>query len=565
MGTRGLEIVRFRGRYYVRWHKYDGYFEGLGAQIVASIPSDPDEYQRWLQSTRSKYAAKECALERLYEIRDGSQPDDVWLPSELPRLNRYGAEYTYTIDLDREILTMNHSIHWQLGNIPRQDDMWLRAIRDSIYRYKPTISLDICSEDHMGSPALELPQPSQTIGYDFQVVIPKKDTAEMQKVFLTSVLAEVFITYKEEIVRYGMEWSPDSFPFRELAFALVFIASGRAKFHSFPAQICDPRSCIWQGCRSKHLSTSSPEWLGKEWAGYDAPLPTFGSLSHRPGNPSGASPAETIYWIEDVLVSLTLVVDGKAITDAVAWGIGQRRRTPFQVVVLSLFEVAFAEVSYHGDDDDEEPFLRISEPISLSPLRSRYCVSTHPRERPELKPGMKIQKERGELAMMMGNCTGTARRLQRWFPGLASLVSFFDAAASRRAASKHPGRLPMEVFCLILDLIDYETWKTCLVVSREFRSHCLTKYRLDDRMSIVAGPFVRRGYRKEQVLSFDFKDAQTGASFPAMRVSPASTDECNWMPVIGSDRKVLMLDTVVQFTPAGDVPVEADSDDKEDA
>jgi hypothetical protein len=44
MGTRGLEIVRFRGRYYIRYHQFDTYFEGLGAKIVASIPADPEEY-----------------------------------------------------------------------------------------------------------------------------------------------------------------------------------------------------------------------------------------------------------------------------------------------------------------------------------------------------------------------------------------------------------------------------------------------------------------------------------------------------------------------------------------
>lgn len=52
MGTRALQIVRFRKRYYIRWHQFDGYFEGLGVNIVASIPADPEEYQ-------SKYAFKE--------------------------------------------------------------------------------------------------------------------------------------------------------------------------------------------------------------------------------------------------------------------------------------------------------------------------------------------------------------------------------------------------------------------------------------------------------------------------------------------------------------------------
>jgi hypothetical protein len=38
------------------------------------------------------------------------------------------------------------------------------------------------------------------------------------------------------------------------------------------------------------------------------------------------------------------------------------------------------------------------------------------------------------------------------------------------------------------------------------------------------------------------------------------TGEYRWMPVIGSDRRALMIDVSIQFDPAKDVPVEADSD-----
>lgn len=44
MGTRGLEIVRFRRRYYIRFNRFDSYYEGLGANIVARIPASPEEY-----------------------------------------------------------------------------------------------------------------------------------------------------------------------------------------------------------------------------------------------------------------------------------------------------------------------------------------------------------------------------------------------------------------------------------------------------------------------------------------------------------------------------------------
>ncbi|CAG8887984.1 unnamed protein product [Penicillium egyptiacum] len=146
---------------------------------------------------------------------------------------------------------------------------------------------------------------------------------------------------------------------------------------------------------------------------------------------------ETMYWLEDVLVSLALVVDGESITKAATRGIEQGRAN-FQIVILSLFEVAFAGVSF---DVDVGPFIKVSDAVDLSPLRPDYCASTPPRERPELNPGMQVRRRRSEL-IMRSNCTGTIRRLRSQFPGLAALVDFFEITASRHAASKSAGILP---------------------------------------------------------------------------------------------------------------------------
>jgi hypothetical protein len=519
----------------------------------------------WLKSMRKEYAAKESALERhVYEIRDGFEPnysefsEFTTLPSELPRLDEYDfVEYIYIINLDHEVLTMNHGIHWKLGNIPRQDGLWLRAIADSIYGL-PTISLDICPEEYMASPALEYPEAKWGFDYDFRPVTPRTDIAEAPKAFLTHVLAGTLIEYKDDIITCGREWSPDSFPFRELTFALVSIASGQAKFHSFPAQLCSPRKCGRWNCESKHLHRT-PGWVNEVWAGDSAPLLEFGSPSHRPGEPPGASPMDTMYWLEDVLVSLALVVDGEAITKAATWGIEQGRAN-FQIVILSLFEVAFAEVSFDGEVG---PFIKVSYAANLSPLRPDFCSSTHPRERPVLKPEMQAQRRRGEL-IMNSNCTGTTRRLRSQFPGLAALVNFFEVAASRRAASKSQGILPTELYDRIVDFVDYDTWKACLLVSSVVRACCLRKYRLDDRMRIAAGPFKRlQENYEEPLMSFNFENMQTGKILPMRHVPHCySREECNWMPVIGSDRKALMLDVIIQFEPVGAGPVEPDSDDE---
>jgi hypothetical protein len=45
-----------------------------------------------------------------------------------------------------------------------------------------------------------------------------------------------------------------------------------------------------------------------------------------------------MYWLDDVLVSLTLVVDGAAVTKAITWGLGQGRQN-FPLVVISHVEV----------------------------------------------------------------------------------------------------------------------------------------------------------------------------------------------------------------------------------
>jgi hypothetical protein len=125
-------------------------------------------------------------------------------------------------------------------------------------------------------------------------------------------------------------------------------------------------------------------------------------MSHLPGDPPGASPTETMYWLEDVLVSLVLVIDGEALTKAVTWGITQGR-TSVQIVVMSLFEVALAE---ELSLSRKQPLVNVSKAVNISPICVKYCMSTHPRERPELQAGMKAERRHGEL-IMESNCMGT--------------------------------------------------------------------------------------------------------------------------------------------------------------
>lgn len=497
----------------------------------------------------------------------------VALPTALPRMDGYDAENVYVIDLDAEVLTMNFTVHWRLNNIPREDNRWMHAIRSSNYRYVHTIDPDRCPEEHMASLAVELRDKDGTLGTSsFRTCKPHTQLDDARhKIMLAVVASEILANYSSEIVRFGRQWRADAFPFRELTFAVVSAAAGVSSFHSFAAQICNPRSCMYFGCKSPHLG-KSPGWLEEDFAGDKAPLLEFGAMAHKPGAPAGAAPVDTMYWItEDVLVSPVLVVDGKAITEAMDWGLeetenweetweeeetgeedGKKRphSHAFYMVVLSLFEVILAEVSW-PDCAVGEPTIRLNKSLRLSPLRKDLCFSTHPRERP-------IRDPSGQpwglphTYMAMRSYRRSVQQTQDDFPGIAAMVNFFDTVASRRAAAggSSIGRLPPELYTRILDYVDYDTWKTCLVVSSGIRALCLSKYRMDDRTAIVGGPITKpHPYRGEPLLVFDFENLQTGKRAPAMRTRGDQTDVYNWMPVIGSDRKTLMADVTIQFEP----------------
>lgn len=92
------------------------------------------------------------------------------------------------------------------------------------------------------------------------------------------------------------------------------------------------------------------------------------------------------------------------------------------------------------------------------------------------------------------------------------------------------------------------------MVSPQFRTYCLEKHRLDDHARIVAGPFLtvlpEQDAEKYGLLSFDFEDMETRKIVRMMQARHhRGAEEYRWMPVIGSNRKALMVDVIVQFKP----------------
>jgi hypothetical protein len=459
-------------------------------------------------------------------------------------MDKLYADSSFIIDLDRELFTLDHDRHFQLGTMPRGDGLWRVLYPED----SDSANAEPSQQGQLPSPGLELPRPVHEVGYASQTVVPRVDTGDARKRWLMRVIAEVVQEFGAVVRQLGKQWEPKSFPFRELAFALVWIASGKAKFLSFPPGFCHPRACMADNIifgtyhQNDDSDVSLPDtgYFGRDWAGESAPLLEFGSLFHRPGQPAGASPPGTMYWLDDVLINLVLVPDGKAVTAAVAWGL-QQGRNNFQLVVMSLSKVVLAEASTAPDaNNTAETFVRVSHPLTLGPLSKEECISMG---HPELAPDHRYlsQQERSRTQL---------------YPGFAALITFFDVAGQRRSAAKSACILPNELHCRILDYVDYETWRSCSVVSPAFRAYCLLKYRIDDQLRIAPGFSPRPGNTNPL---YSFAVERTDGTGTAVQLVERKRDwKChglpahNWMPIVGAEPRALMVDVQLEFEDDGE-------------
>ncbi|KZW03044.1 hypothetical protein EXIGLDRAFT_728578 [Exidia glandulosa HHB12029] len=124
MGTNGLWSYRWRRPYYTTYNHWDSYPEGLGNELVAKIPSDPDEFARWAD-----------ALKRELDARDDGE-----LESPHHRRNGIGIEWTYVIDFDRNAFTIDGRVNIRLDKLPRQGEDW-----SPFFDRNHPASLDLCN------------------------------------------------------------------------------------------------------------------------------------------------------------------------------------------------------------------------------------------------------------------------------------------------------------------------------------------------------------------------------------------------------------------------------------
>lgn len=388
MGTRGYRIIKFKGRFWIFYNNYDSYPDGLGKSLVNGIPVDPEEYQKWLQSQRDFFAKWDSLLQKLLII----QPEDMHqlhenepyrpifhaafddrLPQDAPPFYASGfgdgyIEWTYTIDLDREVFSVDSGAHFRLKHIPRNDE-WIKALfldtegnRFLLPQLLPADSIA----------TLSLDPPSFTVSTEYETLqtrlVRPKSLDHIPRSCLTGprlrwMLFDFFQqSQQRDLCVTLLGWQAQDLPFRELAFFILCLAAGGENL-----ALVDQRHAqkpygegLYLGMITDNDSEGDPELASSLGVGY-----------HMDGLPEGSAPEETKYWFEGALICLTPQLDypgvfEKAIANAIEYGRANCTQKSFNAVLISIEYLVLIKSRPDGSVDHTELMPLVSINTNLS-------------------------------------------------------------------------------------------------------------------------------------------------------------------------------------------------------
>ncbi|KAH0539040.1 hypothetical protein FGG08_004386 [Glutinoglossum americanum] len=592
--TQGLYIHRYNGRYYVFYSHTDSYPDGLGSWIVADIPTDPDEYKKWLRRMRLKYAKIEKLLEeQVFTLTEAdhqpstdaprvSRPDYAALigdsieqiPSVLPSLGEGDViQWIYTVDLDRGVFSVDNGAHFHLDKIPRSD-VWIKALARDISGWR-NLDTKLVPKECVAHLALTPRPPAPALLEVYKSLLVKSVRAKTdfdlgsglshKYLIQLSIWHKFSIKYSARLSDFLYSWEPQDFVFREFVYAILCLASD------------DPENIRY--IPGRQLQASSGEgcrWL--EGRGRNpTPLPIFMQGCHRLGVAPGSSPTHgNSYWFGRVLVCLAVGLNQDerrkaAIGEAVAFGKKSGCRW-FDAVLISIEHIVLLRLLPGNEVEHTDAISLFSIPVH---------TSLHPEKRPAIRyaslrscphknlPGTEDQVGAGTGAIRQvvrskslgyilnydprGRMLYIAKEIERKAllkqkpvdavaealktvsPGFIALMHLFDGAAYSQLkpfASHNEGIFPTEVMHMILSHTDSETYRMCSMVSRNLRRYCERTPVFDDNAIL--------GYRAP--MTFTIANRKTGVIKDTQLHEFKEDVRTKLCPVIGSMERPSFLE-----------------------
>ena len=380
MCKRGYRIVHFRGRYYPLNDKSYGSPYDYGSDIVNEIPIDPEDYQKWLAKQRAKASEWASALEKFLHVKRpvaketkdqefddqlsetasevseealrhwtyglGGDVKDLPLPSYMPVFNDRDIQWVYVIDLDREIFSVDHGAHFKLGNIPRHG--WIDAL-DKTYNEHRLVLPALLPDNAVTSLVVKPDPPDVQLmrlyeELDIEIVtsngINGFHPAQRQEPLFCARIFQVFQRTQERVLAHLLlGWKPDDFAFREIAFTIVCLASGRhnvSLVEDWRFADDDAHGCV-------NLMNSSDQEEESEFVAH------MGVGARLNDNPAGSAPQSSMYWFEGVLVHLVARLDKPGVIPQSVARVAQRAREncpwqPVDAVLISIAHVVLVRV-----------------------------------------------------------------------------------------------------------------------------------------------------------------------------------------------------------------------------
>ncbi|KAI4101024.1 MAG: hypothetical protein LQ339_005252 [Xanthoria mediterranea] len=477
----------------------------MGETLVKTIPTDPDEYQKWLKSQRDFYAKWDDSLHTFLSITPhdlqhietrfwemGHHETDPILeeafsnkltafPNHHPTEYHFWAKYSCTIDLDLEVFSIDNGAHYRLDAIPR-NRQWIKALLfDS--KGHPFVHPQLAPEASMANLAANTQQSvtERSTTFPRKEVVPKVPDASNMLAKFQLKLFNVFQQDELDCLPVTvLSWKAGDLAFREFAFHILCLALGG----SYLAIIDDSRTIG----PSLH-GQLDPVWTkyralihGNDSDGERELLTSLGLGFHMEDEPLGTAPQASKYWLEGVLVCLVPRLEQPnvalyAMTEAVEYGRDVCGHSSFDAVLISIFDVILLKYSPNGT-------VNHSSPLPL--VRVRDCLGLDAQQRYSdtwldnaLKRHQNTLCDPDESTIISPN-DPEIQCLPNLVPddvvetSFLRLVKFFDSTA----IASIPGgssacSLPPEVLSMILGFVcDTQTFIACTKVSRVFRELC---------------------------------------------------------------------------------------------
>ena len=345
------------------------------AIILVSENRSLDLSRQWLQFQRDHYAKWDSLLQKILTIKpadmrklqldESEEPVfhdafDERLYENTPPYHYSGyteyTEYSYTIDLDREVFSVDYGAHFRLNCIPKNDD-WIKAVFNdtfgNTFLLPQLVPRESIATLALGPPNFPLYTSYETL--QARLVEPKSHNSDSPSHLtgprLQWMLFNSFQKKQQKDLSVSLlGWEAQDLPFRELAYFIICLAAGGEHL-----SLVDKRRVKKPSEGHLYLGLSAD---GR--AEDDMELATLlGVGYHMDGLPMGSAPKETKYWFETALICLVPQLDypgklEKAVADAIKYGRVHCTKNSFNALLISIEHIVLIKLLPDGRVDHTE-------------------------------------------------------------------------------------------------------------------------------------------------------------------------------------------------------------------